>query len=61
LQLARQEGAVQIITSKCSEVNVTVVPSSSEADPQETPIPEQFVSTFRDGKLVTEPATHSGA
>ena len=31
-----------------------------EADPQH-PIPEQFVSGFKDGKLVTETVAHSGA
>jgi len=33
-QLASKPGAVQVITAKCSEVNVTVVPSSADADPQ---------------------------
>eukprot|EP00983_Pelagomonas_calceolata_P020220 637769-Pelagomonas_calceolata.AAC.3 len=32
-----------------------------EADPEEHPIPEQFVSSFRGGKLVTESVAHSGA
>jgi len=32
-----------------------------EADPQEHPIPEQFVSTFHNGKLCTESVAHSGA
>lgn len=62
LQLALQEqGGVQIITAKCSEVNVVVVPTSTDADQHEHPVPEQFISTFKGGKLVTEAASHSGA
>ena len=30
-------------------------------DPQEMPIPEQFISSFQGGKLVTVAASHSGA
>jgi len=59
--LASQEDGVRVITAKCSEVNIVVVPASEEADPEEHPIPEQFVSSFRGGKLVTESVAHSGA
>jgi hypothetical protein len=29
--------------------------------PEEHPVPEQFVSTFKGGKLITVAASHSGA
>ncbi|PNW83037.1 hypothetical protein CHLRE_06g304100v5 [Chlamydomonas reinhardtii] len=54
----------QVVTAKCSAVNVVVVPdpdTNSEEDPQEHPVPEQFISTFQGGKLVTVAAAHSGA
>lgn len=30
-------------------------------DPMDVPIPEQFVSSFQNGQLVTVAASHSGA
>lgn len=62
MQLYLSEGSlgVAITTAKSSAINV-VVPGSGESDPIELPVPEQFVSTFRDGKLVTEAVMHSGA
>lgn len=54
----------QIVTARCSEVNVTVLPPAGkeeEQDPDEHPIPEQFVSSFKKGKLITTAAAHSGA
>ncbi|MEW5301048.1 MAG: hypothetical protein WDW36_003931 [Sanguina aurantia] len=57
----------QIITAKCSALNVIVVASAvegasqEECDPVELPIPEQFITTFREGRLVTVAAAHSGA
>ena len=62
MQLYLSEGSlgVAITTAKSSAINV-VVPGSGESDPVELPVPEQFVSTFRDGKLVTEAVMHSGA
>lgn len=54
----------QIVTAKCSEVNVTVVPdadSAADEEPEEQPIPEQFISSFKAGKLITTAAAHSAA
>ncbi|PNH11586.1 Adenylyl cyclase-associated protein [Tetrabaena socialis] len=57
----------QVVTAKCSALNVVVVPEpggaeAEEADPVEHPVPEQFISTFdAAGKLVTVAAAHSGA
>ena len=49
---------VNITTAKSSEVNVAV--SGMADDLLEHPIPEQFVSIFRKGKLITEPVSHGG-
>lgn len=49
---------VEITTSKCSAINVVV---SGGEELNETNIPEQFVSRFKDGVLVTEPMKHSSA
>ncbi|KAL6744757.1 adenylate cyclase associated C terminal-domain-containing protein [Haematococcus lacustris] len=64
-QLSRNP-AFQVVTAKCSEINVVVVPDAAAAeagaDSAEHAIPEQFISTFSpDGKLVTVAAAHSGA
>jgi adenylyl cyclase-associated protein len=48
------------VTAKCSEINVVVV-SGPEEDPAEHAVPEQFISSFKGGRLVTEAAVHAGA
>ncbi|KAL3136825.1 hypothetical protein ABBQ38_005537 [Trebouxia sp. C0009 RCD-2024] len=60
LYLSEASLGVAITTAKSSAMNV-VVPGNGDSDPLELPVPEQFVSTFRDGKLVTEAVMHSGA
>ena len=49
---------VNITTAKSSEVNIAV--SGMADDLLEHAIPEQFVSVFRNGKLITEPISHGG-
>ncbi|KAK9819752.1 hypothetical protein WJX72_001921 [[Myrmecia] bisecta] len=51
---------VNITTAKASVVNVVVAGATPEADLVEHAIPEQFVSTFRQGKFVTEAVSHGG-
>lgn len=60
LYLSEASLGVAITTAKSSAINV-VVPGDGSSDPLELPVPEQFVSTFKQGKLVTEAVTHSGA
>ena len=48
-----------ITTAKSSAVNV-LVPGKEGEDMTELYVPEQFVSTFKDGRFVTEPVSHSG-
>lgn len=51
------------MTAKSSEVNLTVVPppdAPADADAVEYAVPEQFVSSFQGGRLVTVAASHSG-
>ena len=50
----------EIFTAKSSEVNVVAMGTNEEEEPQEFAIPEQFVSKYKDGKVVTEAVTHSG-
>lgn len=52
---------VELTTAKSSSINITVVKLNSEEDPEEHPVPYQFMSKFEDGKLVTEPVQHTGA
>lgn len=53
----------QLVTAKCSEVNVVVVPEADNdsEEPVEHPVPEQFITTFRGGKMMTMAASHSAA
>jgi adenylyl cyclase-associated protein len=51
----------QVVTAKSSEVNITVMGAGEEEEPKEHPVPEQFISVFQDGKLVTNVANHSSA
>jgi hypothetical protein len=49
------------VTAKSSEVNLVLVAADPAAqDVVECPVPEQFISTFRGGKLVTHAASHGG-
>lgn len=50
---------LQVVTAKSSEVNLLVVAANPEAeDVAEHAVPEQFISTFVNGKLVTTAASH---
>lgn len=51
----------QIATAKCSEVNLIVYDPKTDAEPTESPVPEQFISTFDGRAWTTKPAAHSGA
>eukprot|EP00798_Chlamydomonas_sp_ICE-L_P025915 gene25915-11591_t len=60
--LAAAGGDFQLVTAKCSELNVVVTSANMEDEPLELPVPEQFISSFSaDGKLVTNTAAYSGA
>jgi hypothetical protein len=50
----------QLVTAKSSEVNLTVVPADPNEDAVEHAVPEQFISSFKGGRLVTVAASHSG-
>ena len=49
-----------ITTAKSSEMNVTVPAQKENDDPVEIPIPEQFITTYKTGKLVTLAVEHAG-
>jgi len=51
----------QIVTSACTDINVTVSAAKENEDSVEHPIPYQFISLFDDkGRLITKPAEHVG-
>jgi hypothetical protein len=58
----------EITSAKISEFNVVALKKTSsidggeeeEEEPQEFAIPEQYMSRYKDGKMVTETVTHSG-
>jgi adenylyl cyclase-associated protein len=52
---------LQVVTAKSSEVNLLVLAANPDAeDVAEHAVPEQFISTFVNGKLVTTAASHGG-
>ena len=59
LYLSEASMTSSITTAKSSAVNV-LVPGKEGEDMTELYVPEQFVSTFKDGRFVTEPVSHSG-
>jgi adenylyl cyclase-associated protein len=50
--------APDIITSSVSELNLVVPGKTDEDDPIEIALPEQYITKYKDGKLVTEPVSH---
>lgn len=52
---------VAIITSKSSELNIVLPAKSEQDDPVEIPVPEQFETRIRNGKLETTCVAHVGA
>lgn len=54
---------VDLVTSKCSAINVSVPDSSAKAEEgemKEFALPEQMTHKFADGKFRTEVMAHSG-
>jgi adenylyl cyclase-associated protein len=60
IYLSKDSLATEVFTSKCSSVNINLPPANEDDDYKEEPIPEQFRSYVKDGKLVTEIVEHSG-
>ena len=60
LQEATMKSPPEVITSKCSAVNIVTPPTSDDDDSKETPLPEQLRTYFKNGQLVTEVVEHSG-
>jgi len=57
LYLSKESLEAEIVSSKSDAMNILI---PGDADPIELPIPEQFKSTIKDGKLHTESVEHSG-
>lgn len=57
--LSQAAAGAEIFTAKASEVNISLIQADDE-DPSEHALPEQFVSRFVSGRLVTEAVSHSG-
>ena len=58
--LSKDSLNTEILTSKCTAVNVYLPPKEEDGDYAECSVPEQFRSYVKDGKLVTEIVEHSG-
>lgn len=52
--LSKDSLNTEVFTSKCTSVNVNLPPVKEEDDYVESPVPEQFRSYVKNGKLVTE-------
>ncbi|KAF9320967.1 hypothetical protein BG003_004250, partial [Podila horticola] len=51
---------VEILTSKCSAINILTPDAADEGDYVERPVPEQFLTKIVEGKVVTTAVEHSG-
>jgi len=60
LQPASMKSPPEIVTSKCSAINIVTPPVGAEDDSRETPLPEQLRSYFQNGRLLTEVVEHAG-
>ena len=60
IYLSRQSLDTEIVTATSSEMNVSVPGTTDADDPIEMPIPEQFKTIYKNGKLITEKVDHSG-
>jgi len=58
LYLSKESLGSEIVSSKSSEMNVLLPGNTANDDPVEVPIPEQFITLVKDGKLVTECSSH---
>jgi adenylyl cyclase-associated protein len=58
LYLSKEGFEFEFVQAKSSEMNVLIPGATADADLIEMPIPEQFKTVFKDGKLITEPVTH---
>lgn len=57
LFLSKDSLDTELLSSKSSEVNVSW---PQDEDWEEKPVPEQFITRIRDGKMVTEIVQHKG-
>lgn len=60
LYLSKDSLGTEVFTSKSSSVNVNLPPEDEEGDYAECPVPEQFRSYIKNGRLVTEIVEHAG-
>ncbi|KAI9777196.1 MAG: hypothetical protein M1839_009039 [Geoglossum umbratile] len=58
--LSKDSLSTEVFTSKCTSVNINVPPEDDDGDYTECPVPEQFKSAIKNGRLVTEIVEHSG-
>lgn len=58
--LSKHYQETDLLTSKCSSINILTPNDAMEGDYVERPIPEQLVTKFVDGKLVTTAVEHNG-
>jgi adenylyl cyclase-associated protein len=60
IYLSKDSLATEIFTSKCTSININLPPEEDGGDYTEAPIPEQFRSYIKNGKLLSEIVEHSG-
>ncbi|KAL0264726.1 suppressor of rasval19 [Diplodia seriata] len=60
IYLGPESLGTEIISSKCSSININLPPAGEEEDYTEHPLPEQFRTYIKDGKIVSEIVEHAG-
>ncbi|KAI4753756.1 hypothetical protein E4T52_09588 [Aureobasidium sp. EXF-3400] len=60
IYLSKESLNTEIYTSKCASINVNLPPQTEQDDYKECPLPEQFRTFIKNGKLVSEIVEHAG-
>jgi adenylyl cyclase-associated protein len=60
IYLSKDSLNTEIYTSKCASINVNLPPQTEQDDYKECPLPEQFRTFIKNGKLVSEIVEHAG-
>ncbi|KAI5238183.1 hypothetical protein E4T43_07593 [Aureobasidium subglaciale] len=60
IYLSKDSLNTEIYTSKCASINVNLPPQTEQDDYKECPLPEQFRTFIKDGKLASEIVEHAG-
>ncbi|KAI9695941.1 MAG: hypothetical protein M1820_008353 [Bogoriella megaspora] len=60
IYLSQDSLGAEILTSKCTSININLPPQNEDDDYRECPLPEQIRTFIKNGKVVSEIVEHAG-